>query len=226
MSLKSKLIARCAVALGLVAAMLFLPAGTLKFWEGWFFLGIVILPMLIFFLYFFKHDPQLAERRLQTRENVKEQKVIMKLANLILVVAFLIPGLDHRFGWTRELAGTIPLWLGIVAQTLVLGGYLMSLWVVDVNRFASRTIQVEPGQRVISGGPYSLVRHPMYSGGLVMWLSTPVALGSYVALPFFALLIPLYVLRLLNEEKVLKQELPGYEEYCRKTRFRLVPHVW
>jgi protein-S-isoprenylcysteine O-methyltransferase Ste14 len=226
MSLRSRLLVRSVVALVVVAPMLFLTAGTLKFWEAWVFLGIMFLPMIIFSLYYPERDPQMVERRLQTKEKVKEQKVIMKLVNLILVPAFLITGFDHRFGWTRELVGAVPLWLRIVAQVLLLAGYLVAYWVVDVNRFASRTIQVEPGQKVISSGPYSLVRHPMYSAGLVMWLFVPVALASYVALPLFAIFIPIFVWRLLNEERVLKQELPGYEAYCQKTRFRLIPHVW
>jgi protein-S-isoprenylcysteine O-methyltransferase Ste14 len=206
--------------------MLFLPAGTLKFWEAWVFVVIMFLPAIIFSVYYLKHDPQLVERRLQSEEKVKEQKVVMKVGAVIIVAAFLIPGLDHRFGWTRELAGDVPTWLKIAAQALVMGGYLLSYWVIDVNRFASRTIQVEPGQKVIAGGPYAFVRHPMYFGLLAMWLCVSVALGSYVALPVFALLVPVIVLRLVNEEKVLRQELPGYEAYCEKIRFRLVPYVW
>ena len=114
----------------------------------------------------------------------------------------------------------------MLAQVLILGGLLLVFWVLKVNSFASRTIRVEAGQSVISSGPYSMVRHPMYSGSVVMWLSIPLALGSYVAWPAFALLIPLYVFRLLNEEKVLRQELSGYPEYCLRTRYRLVPFVW
>jgi protein-S-isoprenylcysteine O-methyltransferase Ste14 len=226
MTLKSKLVAHCTGALALTAAMLFLPAGTLNYWEAWVFLGIVFIPMTVFSAYFHKHDPALVERRLQRKEKVKEQKVVMKLANLIFITALLIPGLDHRFGWTEKLVGGVPRWLRITALALVLGGYLFSFWVISVNRFASRTIQVELEQRVISDGPYSLVRHPMYFGALLMWLSVPVALGSYVACPFFALLVPVIVARLLNEEKVLRLELPGYETYCQKTRFHLVPYLW
>jgi protein-S-isoprenylcysteine O-methyltransferase Ste14 len=224
--LKSRLIGRCAFALAAAAALLFLPAGTLRFWEAWVFLGIFFVPMVVFSVYYLKHDPALVERRLQSKEKIKEQKVVMKVANVVFVVAILIPGLDHRFGWPRELAGGVPLWLRIVAQALVLAGYVMTMWVIDVNRFASRTFQVEAGQKVISAGPYRMVRHPMYFGGLVMWLSVAPALGSYVALPFFALFIPVLVVRLLNEEKVLRQELPGYVGYSQKTRFRLVPYVW
>ena len=226
MSLKSRLIVQSAASLGVAGSVLFLPAGTLKFWEAWVCLAIVFIPTLIFCIYFYKHDPVMVERRFQRGERVKEQKVVMKLAGVICVVAPLVTGLDHRFGWTRELTGAVPLWPRIMAQVMVLGSYLMTFWVTNVNRFASRTIQVEAGQKVISDGPYRFVRHPMYFGGLVFWLFTGLALGSYVALPFFALLIPVMVLRLLNEEKVLKQELPVYEAYCQKTRFRLVPHVW
>lgn len=208
------------------ATLLFLPAGTLKFWEAWVLVAIMFIPAIVFSAYYLKHDPQLVERRLQFKEKVKEQRVVMKVAVVVFVAAFLIPGLDHRIGWTRELAGDVATWLKMAAQALVLGGYLLCHWVVGVNRFASRTIQVEAGQKVITGGPYALVRHPMYFGMLGMWLCVPVALGSYVALPVFALLVPVIVLRLLNEEKVLRQELPGYEAYCEKTRFRLVPYVW
>lgn len=226
MSLRTRLIARYAVILVVYAALLFLPAGTLRFWEGWVLMAIMFLPAIAFSAYYLKHDPQLVERRMQSREKVKAQKAVMKVAAVIFVAAFLTASMDHRIGWTRELAGAVPIWLRIIAQGLVLGGYLLSFWVVGVNRFAARTIQVEAGQKVIEGGPYALVRHPMYFGMLGMWLCIPLALGSYVALLVFVLLVPVIVLRLLNEEKVLRQELPGYEAYCEKTRFRLVPFVW
>jgi len=116
--------------------------------------------------------------------------------------------------------------LTIFSQLAVLGGSVLTFWIMKANRFASRAVQVEPGQEVISSGPYAIVRHPMYSGICLMLLFTPLALGSYIALPAFLLVIPLVVLRLLNEEKVLHQELPGYSEYCVHTRFRLVPYLW
>jgi protein-S-isoprenylcysteine O-methyltransferase Ste14 len=122
--------------------------------------------------------------------------------------------------------GAVPLWYLLLSQALVLGGLLMAIWVMKVNSFASHTIQVEMGQKVISTGPYRVVRHPLYLGMVVMWLSISSALGSYFAWPAFALLIPYYVFRLLNEEKILCQELPGYPEYRLQTRFRLVPFVW
>ena len=145
----------------------------------------------------------------------------MKFLAAIMVIAFLLPGLDHRFGWSHT-----PLWLTTVAEAFVLGGCLMIFWTLKSNSFAASTIRVESGQRVISTGPYGIVRHPMYLGAAIWFLFTPLALGSYFALPVFALLIPLIVFRLLNEETVLRQELPSYADYCLHTRFRLVPLLW
>jgi len=226
MSLKSELILRFSLVLIILAAMLFIPAGSLRFWQGWTFLALLFIPSISSYLYFYKHDPQLIERRLQSKEKISEQKLLLRLAKPVFFAAFLLPGLDYRWDWSRTSLGVVPLWLMLLSQALVLGGLLFVVWVLQVNRFASRTLQVEPGQKVVSTGPYRMVRHPLYLGSVVMWLSTPLALGSYFACPAFALLIPFYVFRLLNEEKVLRQELPGYPEYCLSTRFRLVPFVW
>lgn len=138
----------------------------------------------------------------------------------------MLPGLDYRFGWSRTSLGPVPLWLMLLSQVLVLGCFLLVFWVMRVNSFASRTIQVEAGQKVISTGPYGFIRHPMYSALVGIYLATPLALGSCIALPAFALLIPVIVFRLLNEERILRQELSGYPEYCLRTRFRLVPFIW
>ena len=226
MSLKSKIVLRLFLSLILIVAMLFIPAGSLRFWQAWVFIPLVFLPVVFSYVYFYRHDPQLIERRLQSKEKVSEQRFLIGLLKPVFFAAFLLPGLDYRFGWSRTSLGAVPLWLTVFAQVLILGGLLLVFWVLKVNSFASRTIQVEAGQSVISSGPYSMVRHPMYSGSVVMWLVIPLALGSYVAWPVFALLIPLYVFRLLNEEKVLRQELSGYSEYCLRTRYRLVPFVW
>ena len=225
-SLKAKLILRLPLGLIVFAAILFIPAGTLKFWQGWAYMACFFIPLLFSFAYLYKHDPQLLERRMQVKEKVREQKPFQLLAPLIFFSSFLLTGLDHRFGWSRTSLRPVPLWLTLLSQALVVSGILLILWVMKVNSFASRTIQVEAGQTVISSGPYRFVRHPMYFGGLVLYLPTPLALGSFIALPAFALFIPLLVFRLLNEEKVLRRELPGYPEYCLRTRFRLLPFVW
>jgi len=224
MTLKSRLILRFVFMPVVCGSFLFLPAGSFRFWQGWVYLIISIGFIVSAFGYFYWHDPQFIERRLRRgwrQETVREQKLLMKFIPAIMAIAFLLPGFDHRFGWSH-----VPLWLTVLSQAFVLGGYLMNFWAWKSNSFAASTIRVEAEQRVISTGPYGIIRHPMYLGGNIWFLFTPLALGSYLALPVFALLVPLIVLRLLNEEKVLRQELPGYADYCLRTRFRLVPFLW
>ncbi len=226
MSLGLRLSVRLFLSLLLCGAMLFVPAGTWRFWQGWIFLTVVFTYLAGAFVYFCKHDPQLIERRLRSKEKLTEQKRLVQLWKPAFAAMILLPGFDYRFGWSPRLFGGVPFWLSLVADALVVGGLLLVFWVLKVNSFASRTIEVESGQKVISSGPYALVRHPMYSGSLIMWLAMPVALGSYVAWPGFALAAPFYISRLVNEEKFLRRELQGYSEYCLSTRFRLVPYVW
>lgn len=220
-SLATRLLLRSLIAVVFVAVLLFIPAGSLRYWQGWVFMAILFLPMPVTSVYFMKRDPQLVERRLRTEEKISEQKTFIRWAQLVFFGSLLIPGLDYRFGWSR-----VPLWLTIPSQLFVLAGYLMTLWVMKENSFASRTIQIEEGQRVISTGPYRLVRHPMYFGAVLMLLFMSPALGSWWALPGFLLVIPLIVLRLLNEEKMLVRDLPGYSNYCLRTRSRLLPLLW
>jgi protein-S-isoprenylcysteine O-methyltransferase Ste14 len=210
------MVVRFSLGFAIFVAVLFLPAGTLKYWQGWAFLATWFVPGITGLGYFYKHDPQFVERRMKRKEKVREQKFIMMFLYMVFAIAFLLPGLDHRFGWSHP-----PLWLTLVSLALVFGGYMLTLLVMNANRFAASTIQVEPGQTVISTGPYRLLRHPMYFGICVMMLFAPLSLGSYVALPAFVLVVPFVILRLLNEEKFLRQELPGYTEYCFRTRFRL-----
>jgi protein-S-isoprenylcysteine O-methyltransferase Ste14 len=216
-----RLLLRSLFALVFVAAFLFIPAGSLRYWQGWVFMALLFLPMPFTSVYFLKRDPQLVERRLRTEEKIHEQKTIIRWARVVVFASLLIPGLDYRFGWSR-----VPLWLTILSQVLVFAGYLITLWVMKENSFASRTVQVDEGQRVISTGPYRLVRHPMYFGAVLMLLFTPFALGSWWALPGFLVVIPLIVLRLVNEEKMLRRDLPGYSDYCLRTRYRLIPLLW
>ncbi len=210
----------------LMIAVLFLPAGTLRWWQGWAFLAVYISPALAAFFHFLKVDPELVERRLRAKEKIREQKQIMGVGALLFAGLFTLPGFDHRLGWSRGWLGAEPTWLEVFSLAMLPLVFVAVGWVLRINHYAARTIRVEEGQTVITSGPYRFVRHPMYAASLPMWVFSPLALGSYVALPAFALLLPVYVLRIKNEEKVLRAELPGYAEYCVRTRWRIVPGVW
>ncbi len=204
-----------------IGAALFIPAGTLNYWQAWAYLATLIVPMAIVVTYFWRKDPEFLERRLRLREREVRIGFLTKLGYAVFLIGFLIPGLDQRFGWSH-----LPPAVSVAADVVVFFSYLCIFLVFRENSFASRTIQVEKGQKVISTGPYSVVRHPMYIASLVMYIATPLALGSLVAIPPFLLLIPIIVRRLLGEEELLRRELPGYKEYCGKVRFRLVPYIW
>jgi protein-S-isoprenylcysteine O-methyltransferase Ste14 len=225
-TLPRRALGRFAVILIVIAAILFLSAGSVRYWQGGVFLVLMAAFWIFSFIHLMKHDPQLLERRLQRKEVQPEQRLFQKLFSLLFFLGLVLPGLDFRSGWSRAWLGPMPVWLIIVGQALVVAGDCLVFWVMKTNSFAASTIQVETEQKVISRGPYAWVRHPMYSGMSVMMLATPLALGSYVALPVAALIIPLLMYRLIHEERVLRQELPGYAEYCGHTRFRLVPLVW
>jgi protein-S-isoprenylcysteine O-methyltransferase Ste14 len=209
-----------------LGAVVFLPAGSLKSWQGWVYVLGFLAFSLFFGVYFYRHDRGLLERRLQVKERERGQKIFKKLWLPLWFLTMTMPGLDYRFGWSRSVLAAVPLWLTVLSQALVLGSDFLMLGVFRFNSFASTVIQVEGGQKVVSAGPYRIVRHPMYSAILIMIVFTPLALGSYVTLPVALLLIPVLVLRLVNEEEFLVRELPGYAEYRVRTRFRLVPLVY
>jgi protein-S-isoprenylcysteine O-methyltransferase Ste14 len=202
-------------------AILFIPAGTLAYWEAWLYLAILLIPMFFVFRYLLKHDPQLLERRMQMREREVAQRRIISLSYLYFLVAFTLPGFDRRWGWSD-----VPPLVVIAADLVVMLGYSVFVLVLRENQYAARTIQVEQGQRVISSGPYALVRHPMYLGVTLMYLASPLALGSYWALLPALLIVPILVARIINEEKVLERDLAGYREYTQITKYRLLPGVW
>ncbi len=226
MSLGVRLVVRFVVMFVVAAGIVFLPASTWRFWQGWTTIAAFFLPTTFAFAYFLRTDRALVERRLRNREQQGTQRWLIRLAVPLFLASFLLPGFDRRLGWSRSLVGTVPGWLSLASAGMVAAGFVFVFWVLKTNSYAGRTIQVDAGQTVISTGPYAWVRHPMYSGSVVLWMLTPLALGSWVALPAFAWLIPFYAIRLLNEEKVLRAELKGYAEYCRKTRYHLIPFVW
>lgn len=202
-----------------MGVIIFLPSGSLKFWQAWiWWLGISVLTIFIT-AYFLKKSPELLARRMKVKEKESTRKppAILKLYFL----AFLIPGFDFRFHWSD-----VPVWMVIISNAIVFLGYIFIFFVFKENSYASTIIQVEQEQQVIKTGPYAIVRHPMYLGLLFILLFSPLALGSYWAVIPSLLCIPLLVLRIKSEEEVLLQDLPGYKNYCLKTRYRLIPSIW
>jgi protein-S-isoprenylcysteine O-methyltransferase Ste14 len=207
-----------------IGVFLFVPAWTLDYWEAWVYLFVFSGSCAIVTLYFLKHDTELITRRVKagpTAEREKTQKVIQSLANVAFILGILLPGLDHRFQWSQ-----VPFSLVLASDIFVLLGFIAVFFVFKENTYTSAIVEVDPDQKVISTGPYRLVRHPMYAGALVMFLFTPVALGSFWGVLGTIPLIVLIIFRLLDEEKFLAEHLSGYKEYCNTTRYRLIPRIW
>jgi protein-S-isoprenylcysteine O-methyltransferase Ste14 len=198
-----------------------LPAGTFDFWQFYAYLAVTVVPMVFVMIYFLREDPEFLVRRMRAREKEKQQKNFQILSSVTFLSAYFIPGLDRRFGWSD-----IPLHTVLLADAIILLGYLLVVLVFNQNRYASRIVEVEEDQKLITTGLYSVVRHPMYLGVLLMFIPVPPALGSLWGLVPAVLFPIVLVIRILNEERVLQEGLPGYEEYCRKTRYRLIPFVW
>lgn len=207
-----------------LGCMLFIPAGTLNYWEAWLFLVVLFTPVVLVFSYLLRHDPELLERRLQMHEREEPLKLkgLVLLSLVILMSLFMIPGLDHRFGWSEVPAGIV-----LLADGAVLAGYYLFFKTLQENSYASRTIEVTQGQEVITTGPYSIVRHPMYTSVIIMYIAATLALGSWWAPILMAFYLPFYLrYRILAEEKVLLRDLPGYNAYLQKVKWRLIPHLW
>ena len=208
-------------ALGL---LLLAPAWTLDYWQAWLYLSVFATSAALITAYLWKKDRQLLERRLNAgprAETRSSQKVIQLLASLAFMGAMIVPSLDHRFSWSA-----VPLPITITGDVLVALGFLIVFLVFKVNTFTAATIAVTQDQKVISTGPYAAVRHPMYSGALVMLFGTPLALGSLWGLAMLIPMIFTIAWRARDEERFLREHLSGYEHYCRAVRYRLVPFVW
>jgi protein-S-isoprenylcysteine O-methyltransferase Ste14 len=223
-SLRAKAFGGLLFLLLVMAALLFIPAWTLDYWQAWTFLAVYFASSLAITLYLMTKDPDLLKRRTSggpAAEKEPTQKIIMLFVSLGFIGLIVFPALDHRFAWSH-MQPYVPL----AGDVLVVLGWLAIFLVFKENTFASATIELAPNQKVISTGPYALVRHPMYAGALVMLLGIPIALGSWWGLLVIVAMMPVLILRLFDEEKFLARNLPGYVEYQKKVRYRLIPLVW
>lgn len=223
MSLKLFLDAILKFALGvvLVSVLLFLPAGTLFFWQGWLFMGVLFIPMFVAGLVMMLVNPALLVKRLDAKEKQKDQDVVVKLSGLMFLVGFVLAGLGHRFGWY-----VLPAGVSIGATIIFVLAYLLYAEVLRENTYLSRTIEVQEGQKVVDTGLYGIVRHPMYAVTLLLFLAIPLILGSIYSFAVF-LAYPLIIARRIKgEEKLLAAELEGYGAYMKKVKYRLIPWIW
>jgi len=223
-SLNAKAIGGLVITLLVMAGLVFVSAGTVDYWEAWVFLGVFGVSGLAITLYLMKKDPKLLARRVSggpTAEKEPTQKIIQTFTALGFIGMLVVPGLDHRWHWS-----VVSLDVVVTADILVVVGFVFVFLVYKENSFASATIELAPEHKVISTGPYALVRHPMYFGGLLMFLGMPVALGSWYGLLALVVMMPALLWRLLDEEKFLVKGLQGYSEYRNRVRYRLVPFVW
>ena len=205
----------------LFGAMLFLPAGTLRFPGGWLLMGTLLLPMLLMGVVMFFKAPSLLEKRLDPREKQSAQKGVIGLSALMFLAVFILAGLDFRFGWSQ-----LPFAVNLIAAVLLLIAYALYAEVLRENAYLSRTIEVQEGQKVVSTGLYGIVRHPMYAVTLLLFAMMPLVLGSLPALAVMAVYPVLIVVRIVNEEKLLTAELDGYADYKKKVKYRLIPFIW
>ena len=224
MSLNAKAVGGLLITLVVMAGLVFVAAGTVDYWEAWVFLGVFGMPGLAITVYLMKKDPKLLARRVSggpTAEKETTQKIIQTFTAPGFIGMLVVPGLDHRWQWS-----VVPADVVVAADVLVVVGFVLVFFVYKENSFASATIELAPEHKVISTGPYALVRHPMYFGGLLMFLGMPVALGSWWGLLGLVVMMPALLWRLLDEEKFLVKGLQGYSEYRNRVRYRLVPFVW
>ena len=205
----------------LLGILLFVPAGTLEYKGAWLFMALLFVPMIFLGLWLCFKAPELLEKRLSTDEKEDAQKHVVALSALCFVLSFVLAGLDRRFGWSH-----VPLWLVAAASLVQLGSYAVYAAVMRQNAWLSRTVEVQQGQKLVDTGLYGIVRHPMYTATVFMFLAIPLVLGSWLAFALMLTYPPALVQRIKNEEKVLCEGLAGYSEYLEKVKYRLIPFIW
>ena len=206
------------VILGL---LIFVPAGSFSYWQGWLFMGILFVPMFVAGLVMMAKNPELLRKRLDAREEEKEQKLVVTLSGLIFIAVFLVAGFNWRYQWIL-----LPDWAVWIAAAVFLACYLLYAEVLRENTYLSRTIEVQENQKVIDTGLYGIVRHPMYSATTLLFLSMPLVLASPISFAIMLLYIPLIAKRIRNEEKVLEEGLQGYKEYKTRVKYKVIPYIW
>ena len=221
MRLFMRAIGRFAAGVLLVALLLFIPAGSLDYWQGWLLMGVLFIPMFFAGVVMLLRSPELLRKRLNVREREGEQRRAVALSAVMFASAFIVAGLNARFGWLN-----LPPWVSWAAASVFMAGYCMYAEVLRENAFLSRTVEVQKNQRVIDTGLYGVVRHPMYAATLLLFFSMPLILGSPLSLAIMLLYIPIIEVRIRNEERVLERDLPGYAAYRRKVKYKMIPHIW
>ena len=219
--LRRLMLVKVPVGLGALLAVWLVAAGTPRYWQAWMVTGTFLVLVVSVGAFFLRTDPDFLTHRLQYREKEAAQRRIISGTTVFVAGWMLLPGFDARFGWSR-----VPALICLAGLALMLGAYAVVLWVFRTNRYASRIVEVQPGQTVIAAGPYAIVRHPMYASQIVMFPALMIALGSWWGAALGVLIAIPLALRLRNEEEVLRRDLPGYDEYCRRVRYRLVPGIW
>ena len=205
----------------LIGLLLFLPAGTFAYWQAWLLIGILFIPMFVAGLIMIKKSPELLQKRLNVKEEQTEQKTVIALSGVMFLAAFVTAGLNIRFGWL-----VLPAWVSYAAAVVFLLAYALYAEVLRENVWLSRTVEVQENQKVIDTGLYGIVRHPMYTSTLFLFLAMPLVLGSPISFVILLAYIPIIVKRIRNEEQVLEEGLDGYTAYKQRVRYRLIPYVW
>lgn len=205
----------------IIGALLFLPAGTFRYPQAWLLIGILFIPMFIAGLVMMAVNPELLKKRLSAKEEQDEQKAVILLSAVMFLAAFIMAGLNFRFGWI-----VLPLWVSYAAAAVFLLGYILYAEVLRENTYLSRTVEVQEGQKVIDTGLYGIVRHPMYMSTLLLFLAMPLVLGSPVSFLIMLVYIPLISRRMKNEEQVLGDGLEGYADYMQRVKYRVIPFIW
>jgi protein-S-isoprenylcysteine O-methyltransferase Ste14 len=224
MSENQKAFAGLFLLIAAVMAALFIPAGTIHYWQAWIFLAFFFVPALAITVYLMAKDPKLLARRMRggpVAEKQPAQRIIMSIVSVGFIALLVVPALDHRLAWSH-----MPAAISLAGNALMAIGWLATFFVFRENSFSSATIEIADDHKVVSTGPYAWVRHPMYAGAVLMLLGMPVALGSWWGVAVFLVMLPAFAWRMFDEEKFLTENLPGYAEYRQKVRFRLIPGVW